>query len=221
MSYILNLESSSTNCSVSLALNGNLIIIKEINSENYSHSVQLHSFIKEILKKSNVLIEELSAVAISKGPGSYTGLRIGAAAAKGLCYALNIPLISVSTLLILAHQIKIEKGLIVPVIDARRDEVYFGVFDPSYNVIENPAPRIITSKSFKELLNNNKIYFVGSGQKKCESILQKNSNLIFSFNNSLPSSNEMARISNEKFNDSIFENLAYFEPDYLKKFSIN
>ena len=135
MSYILNIESSTTNCSISLALNGKVIAIKEKNDESYSHSTKLHSFIDEVLKESNVSSRELSAIAVSKGPGSYTGLRIGVAAAKGLCYALDLPLISVSTLLILAKQIKVESGLIIPVMDARRDEVYSAVFDSSYNSI--------------------------------------------------------------------------------------
>ena len=180
MSYILNIESSTTNCSISLSLNGKVISLKEKNDEKYSHSTKLHSFIEEVLKESNLKITQLSAIAVSKGPGSYTGLRIGIAAAKGLCYALEIPLISISTLLVLAKQIKVvSKGFIIPVIDARRDEVYSAVYNSSYKKIREVFPEIINKESFSELVLNNKLYFIGNGQEKCERLIQKNSNLIF------------------------------------------
>ena len=144
MNYILNIESSTTNCSISLALDGNLVALKESNDDKYSHSTKLHSFINEVLKKSNISVKELVAIAVSKGPGSYTGLRIGVAAAKGLCYSLDIPLISISTLHILSKQIQVkEQGLILPVMDARRDEVYCAVYDSSYNLIKKAVPKII------------------------------------------------------------------------------
>ncbi len=218
MSYILNIESSTTNCSISLALNGKLISIKEKNDESYSHSTKLHSFIDEVLKESNISIKELSAIAVSKGPGSYTGLRIGVAAAKGLCYSLDLPLISVSTLLILAKQIKVDSGFIIPIIDARRDEVYSAIFDSSYNSVREVMPEIITKDSFNELISSNKLYFVGNAQEKCKRLIKNNSNLIFSSHETFPSSNDMAGLSFEKFKNSKFEDIAYFEPDYLKKF---
>ena len=218
MSYILNIESSTTNCSISLALNGKVIAIKEKNDESYSHSTKLHSFIDEVLKESNVSSRELSAIAVSKGPGSYTGLRIGVAAAKGLCYALDLPLISVSTLLILAKQIKVESGLIIPVMDARRDEVYSAIFDSSYNSIREVLAEIITKDSFQELISRNKLFFVGNGQEKCKRLIKNNSNLIFSSHETFPSSDEMAGLSFERFKNSKFEDIAYFEPDYLKNF---
>ena len=219
MSYILNIESSSTNCSISLSLNGKVVSIKEKNDKKYSHSTKLHIFIQEVLKESNISIKELSSIAVSKGPGSYTGLRIGIAAAKGLCYALDIPLISVSTLLVLAKQLVIEKeDLIIPVIDARRDEVYSGVYNSSYNKVREVFPEIINEESFSELMLNNKLYFIGNGQEKCERLIKKNSNLIFSSNDTYPSANEMAFLSFEKFKNSQFEDIVYFEPDYLKNF---
>jgi len=132
MCYILNIESSSTNCSVSLSKNGELLSLKEKNDEKYSHSTKLHSYIDGVLKQQNIDIKDLSAIAVSKGPGSYTGLRIGVAAAKGLCFSLDIPLISISTLLVLSKIIKIDSGLIIPVLDARRDEVYSAIFDSHY-----------------------------------------------------------------------------------------
>ena len=222
MSYILNIESSTTNCSISLSFKGKVISLKENNEEKYSHSTNLHSFINDVLKKSNVSIQQLSAIAVSKGPGSYTGLRIGVAAAKGLCFALDIPLISISTLLILAKQIKFKKeGLIIPVMDARRNEVYSAVYDSSYNKVRKVMPEVINEDSFGKLVSKNKLFFIGNGQEKCNRLIKKNLNLIFSSNITFPSANEMASLSFEKFTNSKFENIAYFEPDYLKNFMPN
>ncbi|MAU54376.1 MAG: tRNA (adenosine(37)-N6)-threonylcarbamoyltransferase complex dimerization subunit type 1 TsaB [Flavobacteriales bacterium] len=221
MSFILNIESSSTNCSVSLTKNGDLISIKENNDEKYSHSTKLHSFINEVISDSKITINELSAIAVSKGPGSYTGLRIGVAAAKGLCFSLDIPLISVSTLLILSKQIKISSGLILPVLDARRNEVYSAIYDANYKLVKKESPKLIDSKSFENFSNDNQLYFIGSGQQKCRELIKSNNNLIFHNNESLPSSKEMADISYQKFISSDFEDLAYFEPAYLKNFILD
>lgn len=221
MSFILNIESSSTNCSVSLTKNGDLISIKENNDEKYSHSTKLHSFINEVISDSKITINELSAIAVSKGPGSYTGLRIGVAAAKGLCFSLDIPLISVSTLLVLSKQIKISSGLIIPVLDARRNEVYSAIYDANYKLVKKESPKLIDSKSFENFSNDNQLYFIGSGQQKCRELIKSNNNLIFHNNESLPSSKEMADISYQKFISSDFEDLAYFEPAYLKNFILD
>ena len=219
MNYILNIESSTTNCSISLALDGNLVALKESNDDKYSHSTKLHSFINEVLKKSNISVKELVAIAVSKGPGSYTGLRIGVAAAKGLCYSLDIPLISISTLHILSKQIQVkEQGLILPVMDARRDEVYCAVYDSSYNLIKKAVPKIINQESFSELSYKSKLYFIGNGQEKCKRLIENNINLIFSNNNTFPSAREMTQLSYQKFKDLNFNDVAYFEPDYLKDF---
>ena len=221
MSFILNIESSSTNCSVSLTKNGDLISIKENNDEKYSHSTKLHSFINEVISYSKITINELSAIAVSRGPGSYTGLRIGVAAAKGLCFSLDIPLISVSTLLILSKQIKISSGLILPVLDARRNEVYSAIYDANYKLVKKESPELIDSKSFENFSNDNQLYFIGSGQQKCRELIQSNNNLIFHNKETLPSSKEMADISYQKFISSDFEELAYFEPAYLKNFILD
>ena len=219
MNYILNIESSTTNCSISLALDGNLVALKESNDDKYSHSTKLHSFINEVLKKSNISVKELVAIAVSKGPGSYTGLRIGVAAAKGLCYSLDIPLISISTLHILSKQIQVrEQGLILPVMDARRDEVYCAVYDSSYNLIKKAVPKIINQESFSELSYKSKLYFIGNGQEKCKRLIENNTNLIFSNYNTFPSAREMTQLSYKKFKDLNFKDIAYFEPDYLKDF---
>ena len=219
MNYILNIESSTTNCSISLALDGNLVALKESNDDKYSHSTKLHSFINAVLKKSNISVKELVAIAVSKGPGSYTGLRIGVAAAKGLCYSLDIPLISISTLHILSKQIQVkEQGLILPVMDARRDEVYCAVYDSSYNLIKKAVPKIINQDSFSELSYKSKLFFIGNGQEKCKRLIENNTNLIFSNNNTFPSAREMTQLSYQKFKDLNFNDVAYFEPDYLKDF---
>ena len=221
MCYILNIESSSTNCSVSLSKNGELLSVKEKNDEKYSHSTKLHSYIDSVLNQENIDIKDLSAIAVSKGPGSYTGLRMGVAAAKGLCFSLDIPLISISTLLVLSKKIKIDSGLIIPVLDARRDEVYSAIFDSQYNVIEKDSPTIINSESFSQYSKKNKLYFIGSGQQKCKELIKTNNNLNFYKTDELPSSKEMALLSYEKYRNSEFEDIAYFEPAYLKNFILD
>ena len=221
MSYILNIESSSTNCSISLTKDGHLLSLVEKNDEKYSHSTKLHSYINEVIGESKISIKELSAIAVSKGPGSYTGLRIGVAAAKGLCFSLDIPLISISTLLILSKQIKISSGLIVPVLDARRDEVYSAIYDFNYKLVKEESPEIIDNISFDNYSKDNEIYFIGSGQKKCKELIESNSNLIFYNKETYPSSKEMTEISYQKFLSSEFEDLAYFEPAYLKNFILD
>ena len=221
MCYILNIESSSTNCSVSLSKNGELLSVMEKNVEKYSHSTKLHLYINSVLKQQNIDIKDLSAIAVSKGPGSYTGLRIGVAAAKGLCFSLDIPLISISTLLVLSKKIKIDSGLIIPVLDARRDEVYSAIFDSHYNVIEKDSPTIINSESFSQYSKKNKLYFIGSGQQKCKELIKTNNNLNFYKTDELPSSKEMALLSYEKYSNSEFEDIAYFEPAYLKNFILD
>ena len=221
MCHILNIETSSTNCSVSLSKNGKLISIKEENDEKYSHSTKLHLFIKDVLEESNINVNELSAVSVSKGPGSYTGLRIGVAAAKGLCFSLDIPLISISTLLILAKQVKIDSGYILPVLDSRSHEVYSAVYDHKFNLIENDSPVTLKKDSFKKYLKNNKVNLVGSGQNKCKDIITASKNLFFFDTNTYPSSKEMSLISFKKYQNADFENLAYFEPAYLKNFILD
>ena len=220
MSFILNIETSTTNCSVSLCQNGNLLHSNEINKKNYSHSTKLHSQIIDLIDKSKISLFDLSAIAISKGPGSYTGLRIGSSAAKGLCYALDIPLISISTLKILAKKIKIKEGLIIPVMDARRDEVYSAIFDHKFFEKRESKPEIIYNTSFIDLIKKQKIYMVGNGQEKCKRIINENSNLIFSIDKNFTSSVDMGELSFEKYKSSNFEDVAYFEPDYLKKFGV-
>ena len=219
MALILNIETATKNCSVSLSNEGKLIALKELNDVNYSHSEKLHIFIDEVLKASKIAFSELSAVAVSKGPGSYTGLRIGVSTAKGLCFALDKPLISISTLTSLAHSIKVEKNaLILPMLDARRMEVYSAIFDSKYKQIRRTKAEIIDKNSFGELLDKNKIYFLGDGVEKCKEILQ-HKNAVF-LNNYFPSAKEMAILSYEKYKKNDIEDVAYFEPFYLKDFLV-
>jgi tRNA threonylcarbamoyladenosine biosynthesis protein TsaB len=215
LSYILNIETATKNCSVSLAKSGKIILCKEIAEQGYSHAERLHVFIEEILKESNVVFQELNAIAVSKGPGSYTGLRIGVSAAKGLCYALGIPLISIDTLTILAHQKKIESGLIIPMIDARRMEVYSAVFNSDYEKLREVQAEILTEESFSACQET--VYFIGDSNEKAKNILTK-ANFVFDTTIIFPSAKEMGVISYQKFQDNDFEDVAYFEPYYLKDF---
>lgn len=217
MTYILNIETATKNCSVSLAKNGQTILCREIAEQGYSHAEKLHVFIEEILKETNVSIKDLKAIAVSKGPGSYTGLRIGVSTAKGLCYALGIPLISIDTLQVLAHKVSVENGLIVPMIDARRMEVYSAVFDANHNKIIEVQAEILTEESYANM--NEPIYFIGDCQEKCQTVLTK-SNFHFLPEIIFPSANEMSALSYEKFTQNDFEDVAYFEPFYLKDFLI-
>ena len=216
MNYILNIETSTTNCSVSLFKGSELIIVKEENDENYSHSKRLHVFINELLEKSNVSPKDLSAISVSKGPGSYTGLRIGVSSAKGLCFALGIPLISVDTLDAFAHQIEISDGFIIPLIDARRMEVYSSVYDNNFIKIRETKAEILSKNSFEDYLKKSKVYFLGNSNDKTKSIID-NPNAIF-IDGKLPSSIQVGKLAYEKFMSNDFENTADFEPFYLKEF---
>ncbi len=217
MKYILNIETATKNCSVAIAKNGTTILCKEIAEIGYSHAEKLHVFIEEILKETQLTFKDLSAIAVSQGPGSYTGLRIGVSAAKGLCFALDIPLISVDTLLVLARKMTVQNGFIIPMIDARRMEVYSAIFDSKHNKIRNTEAQIIDSTSFSEVSET--IYFIGDCNEKCKTVLTKN-NFVFLDEITFPSANEMSRISFEKFTKNQFEDVAYFEPFYLKDFLI-
>lgn len=215
--FILNIETSTKNCSVSLAKNGTTVLCKEIAEQGYSHAEKLHVFIEEILNESNIAFDDLKAIAVSKGPGSYTGLRIGVSAAKGLCYALNIPLISIDTLELLARQLRVENGHIVPMIDARRMEVYSAVFDSNHKKVREVEAEILTSDSFSNFKGT--IHFVGDSAEKAKTVLT-DSRFVFHEKIIFPSSNEMSVLSFEKYQNNDFEDVAYFEPYYLKDFML-
>jgi len=215
LAYILNIETSTTNCSVSLFNDLELIDCIEENTQDYSHSKSLHVFIDSVLKKSKIKPKDLSAISVSKGPGSYTGLRIGVASAKGLCFALDIPLISIETLEILSQNIS-NKGIVIPCLDARRMEVYSAVFNNKNDRIRDTMAEILTENSFKEYLSTDEVYFIGNANKKIKEIItHKNACFI---DNVLPSSRQMGVLSFKKFNENQHEDLNNFEPFYLKDF---
>lgn len=217
LEYILNIETATKNCSVALAKDGKTIIYKEIAEEGYSHAERLHVFMEEIIKDAGITFNDLSAIAVSQGPGSFTGLRIGVSAAKGLCYALDIPLIAVDTLQTLASQVSVSNGLIIPMIDARRMEVYSAVFAPNFERKREVLAEIITENSFRDLEET--LYFVGDCQDKCKTLLNKD-HYVFLENIKYPSAKEMSALSYEKFKKNVTVDVAYFEPYYLKDFMI-
>lgn len=217
MAIILNIETATKNCSVSISDNDKILNCIELNEGQFSHAEKLHHFILEVLEQSQLHMKNIEAVAVSKGPGSYTGLRIGVSAAKGLCYALEVPLISVPTLSSLAHSLEIKKGeYIIPLIDARRMEVYSAVFNDNYEQIRETKAEIIEGNSFSVFLKKGKVHFLGDGATKCKEIIQHDN--AFFADNLFPSANEMANLSYKKFISNDFEDVAYFEPYYLKDF---
>lgn len=217
MPYILNIGTATKNCSVALAKDGKTILCKEIAETGYSHAERLHVFIEEIIKEARISYQDLSAIAVSQGPGSYTGLRIGVSAAKGLCFALNIPLIAIDTLQVLASQVSISSGLIIPMLDARRMEVYSAIFSANFDNKRAVQAEIITENSFEDL--EGKLYFVGDCTEKCKAVLT-NENFIFLEEIKYPSAKEMSFLSFEKYKISDLVDVAYFEPYYLKDFMI-
>jgi tRNA threonylcarbamoyladenosine biosynthesis protein TsaB len=218
MSLILNLETATKNCSVALAKDGKTIACKEIAAQNFSHAEKLHVFIEEILSENNIQFSDLNAIAVSQGPGSYTGLRIGVSSAKGLCYALNIPLIAVDTLQLLAKQIKIENGIILPMIDARRMEVFSAFYDKNHIQIRTTQAEIIDELSYQEI--SEIIHLVGDGIEKFKNTLT-DEKFIFHSDAVFPSAKEMSELSFNKFKIKDFVDVAYFEPFYLKDFVLS
>ena len=216
MAVILCLETSTTNCSVAIAVDGEIIALQEDNNNKYSHAEKLHSFIDQVLAESGTLKSSLQAIAVSKGPGSYTGLRIGVSAAKGLCFAIGVPLIAIPTLEALAHQAVIENGCIIPMLDARRLEVYAAVFSSDNNQIRETKAEILDENSYDDYLKTNKVCFIGDGVQKFKALC-KHKNAVF-IDNKLPSAKQIGALAELKYHKNDFEDVAYFEPYYLKDF---
>jgi tRNA threonylcarbamoyladenosine biosynthesis protein TsaB len=194
---------------------------KEV-SEGYSHSENLHMFIKAVVEKSHHSIKQLEAVMIGNGPGSFTGLRIGSSAAKGICFSLGIPLMSASSLLNLAKGAASiteleENARLCPMIDARRMDVYQAIYDKDLNEIESPSPLIVDEHTFTDLLSEYKVYFFGDGSDKLKELYKSHENASF-LDNLYPSSKVMGELANQKFEEKDFEDVAYFTPHYLKDF---
>ena len=215
MSMILNIETATKNCSVALAKEGKIVACKEIAEQNFSHAEKLHVFIEELLTENQLQFSDLSAIAVSQGPGSYTGLRIGVSSAKGFCYALNIPMIAIDTLQLIAKQIQIEDGIIIPMIDARRMEVFTAFYDKNYQQIRNTQAEIIDETSYQEI--SEIIHLVGDGTEKFKNTLTDNK-FIFHSDVVFPSAKQMTQLSFDKFLKNDFVDVAYFEPYYLKDF---
>ena len=215
---LLCIETSGKNCSVALFEGLQLVSIREMHTEQFSHSENLHVFIEQVLKESNLQPKAIKAIAISAGPGSYTGLRIGVATAKGLCYGWYIPLIALPTLRILAEQVTYEFTdieYIIPMIDARRMEVFTAIYSHDFSPILGERAEILTESTFDTYLNKGKTIFLGDGITKFQAIC-KHKNAYF-WENKFPSAKQMGRLALEKYQAQAFEDIAYFEPFYLKE----
>lgn len=213
---LLHIETSTKNCSVAFSRDGRLLSLCEEYDDNYGHSEKLHQFVNWALEGAKIEMKEIEGVCVSKGPGSFTGLRIGVSAAKGFCYGLDIPLLSVNSLEILA-QSQINQGfdLIIPMIDARRMEVYTAVFDGNGKQLSAIEAKILGENSFLEL-SGKKIAFVGDGAEKSKEILRlPGAEFLCDIH---PSAKNMIKLAEEKFKQNQFEDVAYFEPFYLKEF---
>ena len=225
---ILQIETATTVCSVALAHDGQVIGFKQVDQRNI-HAEVITVFIDELISAAGIKYADLDAIAVSCGPGSYTGLRIGISTAKGLCFSLDKPLIAIETLESMAQgvldnptvlstlNLQPSTLLLCPMIDARRMEVYTAIFNTKGENIKPTAAEIIDENSFAELLKNNKILFFGDGADKCQTTLGNNPNAIFlpGFTNS---ATHLTKKAFEKFKQKDFEDVAYFEPYYLKDF---
>jgi len=223
MALILQIETATTSCSVSLAKDGNCLFTREANERNI-HAEVITRFITEVFEYLNVDLNSIDAVAVSSGPGSYTGLRIGVSTAKGLCFALNKPLIAVDTLAAMAGGLlltgnfkELKDRLYCPMIDARRMEVYTALFNNNGINLKPVSAEIIDENSFEQYLKDYKIVFFGDGAEKCKSVLSNKTNVFF-VDDFINSASFLTGIAAEKFEKSDFVNLALFEPFYLKEF---
>lgn len=217
MAVILSIETSTSVCSAALHENGNLIAVKELHTPQSAAS-QLAVQIETLFFSTALSKKCVQAVAVSSGPGSYTGLRIGTATAKGICYGLNVPLLAIDSLYVLAAGIKevLPTDLLCPMIDARRMEVYCSLLDISMNILEKTRAKIIDSDSFKDLLDLHRIQFFGNGADKCRGVID-HPHAIF-LDNVYSTAANMGKHAFEKFQKGEFENLESFEPNYLKDF---
>jgi len=215
MACILSVESSTQTASIAVSDDGKLIWNKE-NRELFSHSSILGVYIFEALRFIQTNQIRIDAVAVSEGPGSYTGLRIGVSLAKGLCYGLDIPLIAIPTLKIMATRFAPSNSCLCPMIDARRMEVYSALYDGNLNELEPVRAIIIDKESFRDLMDQKEIIFFGSGAEKCKTVICS-SNAVF-VDGIYPSASNMNNEAEKAFARKEFVDIAYFEPFYLKEF---
>lgn len=217
MPLILLLETATTNCSVALASDGIIVASRSIN-RGYSHAEKINVFVQEVVAQAGVTLKDLQAVAISNGPGSYTGLRIGISTAKGLCYALDIPLISVSTLDAMAQGLNGGKDqFIVPMIDARRMEVYSAVYDSDKKRLSEAEAIVVDEKFYSAFRRSRKLLLAGDGADKCQTLFHSESSIEI-LPDFMPQAEFMSQLAEKKFLNFDFENVALFEPFYLKEF---
>ena len=219
MIHILSLETSTSVCSVALHQNGVLVSIKEIDVIG-AHAERIMGLIDEVMSESRLSKNNLSAIAVSSGPGSYTGLRIGVSTAKGLAFGLNIPLIGVNTLKALslsAIEQMTEKGVSIPLIDARRTEVYCQVFSEENEPLSDIHSEVLSENSFENYLRKGPVYFCGDGVAKTKTIILHPMAVYLS---SQISANQIGKLAYLKFENEDFEDLAYFVPNYLKEFKV-
>ncbi|MDR3251347.1 MAG: tRNA (adenosine(37)-N6)-threonylcarbamoyltransferase complex dimerization subunit type 1 TsaB [Tannerella sp.] len=216
---IINIETSTAVCSVAVTVNDE-IAFERVSKDEQSHAALLGVYVEEAMK----IDEKIDAVAVSSGPGSYTGLRIGVSMAKGLCFGLNVPLLSIPTLYILAHKVVEdlpeadlpEDALFCPMLDARRMEVYAAIYDKSIQKVRDTEAEIITEESYSKYLSERKVYFFGNGSAKCKTVITS-PNAVF-IDEIRPLASDMRRLSQQAFDEKRFEDVAYFEPFYLKDF---
>lgn len=221
MSLILSIETATSVCSIALHKEGNLLAEQTLYMEQ-SHSGLLAPSIKSLLSYCSKSMAEIDALAVSKGPGSYTGLRIGVSTAKGICDAIDKPLIAINTLEAMAFGVSkyiiSEKSLLCPMIDARRMEVYYLLTDANQNIIKPTEPLIVDSNSFCDELKDHNIFFFGNGSDKCKPIIQHpHANFI---NGIKPSAASVGYLATKSFENKQFEDVAYFDPFYLKEFRV-
>jgi tRNA threonylcarbamoyladenosine biosynthesis protein TsaB len=220
MAVILSLETSSKVCSVAIHKDEVLLATSEVHI-NQSHASKLAELVSDVKKYSGIHWNELSAIAVSSGPGSYTGLRIGVSTAKGLCYSLNKPLIAASTLELLAFQMSRRltyNSFLCPMIDARRMEVYCRVTDAQLNEVTATEAKIIDANSFFDILDSQTLIFFGDGSTKCKAIINHR-NAIF-VDDIYPMASQLGYRAFEKFVQNKVEDIVSFEPGYLKEFMV-
>lgn len=217
MALLIGIETATRNCSVALSKDGTVVAFREIAEQGYTHAEKLHVFIEEVLAEAGVTFSQLDAIAVSKGPGSYTGLRIGVSAAKGLCYALQKPLIAVDTLAVLAQAVPQVEGTIIPMIDARRMEVYAAIYNSKREELRSVHAEILTKESFATV--QGPIFIVGDSSEKAKTVLLDTR---FHFIDTVvfPSAQTLCEIAEQKWLRQEFEDVAYFEPFYLKDFML-
>lgn len=224
MAIILGIETATSICSVALVKDGKFLAIRE--SEGVKeHSATLTGYISEVFAQAGLKFTDMDAVAVSMGPGSYTGLRIGVSSAKGLCFALDKPLIAIDTLKALSYQAlqkckteekATENILFIPMLDARRMEVYTAVFDTNMEIVEPVSALIVTEDAFSSFAEQKIIYF-GEGAEKCNSLLEAKNNFTY-YGNIRLSANAICMLAIDDFKKGNFANTAYCEPFYLKDF---